>query len=284
MGYEYLIWKWKDGPRDLSGQIVPRLGRRPGLIYLLLGQELPCEEIDQLDLDRLSSAVDQAFPGWQGDRFDEYAFNCCLGPDSISLTFYTDTPERVAEWFNDFFQREGLFVFDPQRDKITGQDEMDFRRIKAKARRVERASRLKEELQELLKRAEAGDAQAQSELGNSYSSGEGAPKDLALAFQWYERSAGQGNHCGQYNLADCYRRGEGVPKDIHKAIYWLEKSAEKDKTIATFELGEIFAKGEGVSVDKEKARQYYEIALAHQHPGARKAIRTLDEPETSNVS
>ena len=46
---------------------------------------------------------------------------------------------------------------------------------------------------ETKKKAEAGDAWAQFNLGNMYSEGEGVPKDSAEAVNWYRKAAEQGD-------------------------------------------------------------------------------------------
>ncbi len=56
----------------------------------------------------------------------------------------------------------------------------------------------------LERRAQAGDVQAQIELGMAYKEGEGVPKDLATARKWFLEAAGQGSADGQYNLATTY--------------------------------------------------------------------------------
>ena len=38
-------------------------------------------------------------------------------------------------------------------------------------------------------------------------------KNLEKAFEWYEKSAENGNKIAQYNLGRCYKDGIGVEKD-----------------------------------------------------------------------
>ena len=42
-------------------------------------------------------------------------------------------------------------------------------------------------------RAEAGDVDAQNNLGEMYETGDGVPRDFAKAIEWYRKSAEQGN-------------------------------------------------------------------------------------------
>ena len=48
-------------------------------------------------------------------------------------------------------------------------------------------------MQELVKRAEDGDAEAQDDLGNRYADGEGVAQDDAEAATWYQKAAEQGD-------------------------------------------------------------------------------------------
>lgn len=60
------------------------------------------------------------------------------------------------------------------------------------------------------RKAEAGDADAQSILGYIYEKGDGVPKDAAKAAVWYQKAAAQGNARAQTNLGYAYWIGSGV--------------------------------------------------------------------------
>ena len=51
-----------------------------------------------------------------------------------------------------------------------------------------------------LARAENGDADAQNDIGHSYWSGNGAPKDIREAIKWFTKAAEQGHPVAQYNV------------------------------------------------------------------------------------
>ena len=70
-----------------------------------------------------------------------------------------------------------------------------------------------EDLQTLLKKAEAGDVEEQYNLGNMYANGEGVSEDDAEAFKWYRKAAEQGDDFAQFDLGSMYALGKGVPKD-----------------------------------------------------------------------
>jgi TPR repeat protein len=76
-------------------------------------------------------------------------------------------------------------------------------------------------IEELRKRAEAGDPKAQNELGVAYRMGEGVPKDKTEALNWYKKSARQGFADGMFNLGGSYYNGDGVNSDAQLAWAWF---------------------------------------------------------------
>ena len=82
-------------------------------------------------------------------------------------------------------------------------------------------------LAELRARAEAGDAEAQFNLGVMYDTLEGVPVDLLAAARWYRLAAAQGHAAAQFNLGFAYRRGRGVPQDGPEAVAWFRRAYEQ---------------------------------------------------------
>ena len=68
-----------------------------------------------------------------------------------------------------------------------------------------------EDLEAVRKKAEAGDATAQDNLGLVCEGGEGVPQDYAEAFKWWREAAEQGYAFAQTNLGLMYQKGRGVP-------------------------------------------------------------------------
>jgi uncharacterized protein len=77
-----------------------------------------------------------------------------------------------------------------------------------------------EEIEQLKKDAEQGDALAQYNLGRMYETGEGVPKDYKEAAKWCCKSAEQGNADAQYTLGWMFENGEGVPEDRKESVKW----------------------------------------------------------------
>jgi TPR repeat protein len=80
-------------------------------------------------------------------------------------------------------------------------------------------------LSETIKKAEAGDASAQYNLGVMYATGDGVLKDSAEAVKWFRKSAEQGIAEAQLNLGVMYDNGEGVLKDSVQAHAWWNNAS-----------------------------------------------------------
>lgn len=66
--------------------------------------------------------------------------------------------------------------------------------------------------------AQAGDAEAQTNVGEIYERGMGVDPDYAAAAQWYQKAADQGYARAIFNLGTLYEQGQGVEKDGLKAL------------------------------------------------------------------
>ena len=73
-----------------------------------------------------------------------------------------------------------------------------------------------QDIEQLRKDAEQGNASAQYSLGVMYNNGEGVPQDHQEAVIWWRKAAEQGNVKAQYSLGVSYDTGEGVPQATSK--------------------------------------------------------------------
>ncbi len=263
MSVDYAFWKW---------QGEPRISR--GLCYLLLCDVAEIPEVETLDTDRLEGMIHDAFPEL-ADPDAEHIFECNVYPIGLTLETYSDTPDRVFEWFFDLAHREGMVFFDPQSEEVTEADVEACRSRLAAIRAAADAHRWRGELPAISAGAEEGDPKAIVELGNRYSLGEGVERDLKRAAELYARAADLGHADGMFNLASCYRLGEGVDADVETAIRWYRRAMAEDKLFAAFALGEIFAAGEGLPADPRRAVEYFQIAREHGHQDAPRELRKL---------
>ena len=72
--------------------------------------------------------------------------------------------------------------------------------------------------------AEAGDADAQNNVGEIYERGLGTEANYDAAVIWYKKAADQGNARAQFNLGTLYEQGLGVPADKLKALNLYRQS------------------------------------------------------------
>jgi TPR repeat protein len=121
-----------------------------------------------------------------------------------------------------------------------------------------------EEVAEMLRKAEAGEGWAMQNLGLWYERGQkGLAKDLAKAFEWYEKSHEAGNAGGTGNLGACYLVGAGVPKCLVRGATLLGQAAERGSTVACYLMGIAYADGlAGFPKDEKMARRYYSMVAS----------------------
>jgi TPR repeat protein len=110
---------------------------------------------------------------------------------------------------------------------------------------------------ELKSRAEDGNVQAQLALAKAYDLGEGVPKDVEKAVQWWEKAAEHGNVSAQVSLGEVYSLGAGVPKNYAAAVRWWKKAAEQGDVTAEGNLGTAYGLGMGVPKDTAESVRWH---------------------------
>src|SRR5215475_9749455 len=100
-------------------------------------------------------------------------------------------------------------------------------------------------------------------LGQEYFSGDGRPKDLKAALDYFQRSADLGYAPAQFEVGLAYdpmgqARTYGIPGDRTIAFQWFLKSAEQGnrKAMSLVAMGYLMGLG-GTSRDEEKAAEWY---------------------------
>jgi len=89
-----------------------------------------------------------------------------------------------------------------------------------------------------------------------------APKNDALAFEWYNQAALAGFVPAQAALGYAYLNGHGVPRDTAQAARWDAAAAAAGDPQAEENLATAYRYGEGVKPDMEAAARYYALAAA----------------------
>ncbi len=118
------------------------------------------------------------------------------------------------------------------------------------------------------KAATQGHARAQAGLGLLYINGDGVPKDYVKGVDWLQKASAQGNADAQLNLGWLYRDNKGIPKDAAKALEWWRNAAERGFAHAQFALGVIYNKGDGVPRDIAKVIELWQKAAMQGYPDA----------------
>lgn len=142
--------------------------------------------------------------------------------------------------------------------------------------------------------AEAGDPDAQTDLGNFYLTGRNVPRNPAAARGWYEKAAAQNQRNAAFTLGEIYWNGDGVTKDRGAAAkYWRIAYDAGRRDAATYlgreaasrALGALtanqaanhVARGDLTGIDQAaltEAISWYERARGAAGPADRPAIET----------
>ena len=155
----------------------------------------------------------------------------------------------------------------------------------------------KQDFQNQLSRAVAGDADAQEQIGRAYGWGSGGVEknieealywfglaaeqgnvhamngmgfmlaqsgNKAEAVKWYRKAAALGNPFAQCNLAWSLYHGVGTPKNIKEAMAWFHKSAAQGHPEAEYNLG-IHFWNEG---QEDEAVEWFRKGAEHGDAGS----------------
>jgi TPR repeat protein len=156
----------------------------------------------------------------------------------------------------------------------------------------------------LQKAAAAGNAEAETDLGDMYYHGLGTPKDpdtafylqtqaaaqhngkaedrlggmydddgdAAKAFMWDARSAADGDPGGEADLAYDYLYSDGTSEDLTQALVWNQRAAAQNNQFAQYELGRMYHHGWGVDADQTTAVRYFQLAADQGEADAQEAL------------
>jgi TPR repeat protein len=133
-----------------------------------------------------------------------------------------------------------------------GQEQKTVGKLVTEAKHGDKAA-----LQKLITLGNAGNADAQVNLGALYEQGSGVPKDYAQAVNWYRKAAAQGDAEGEIRLGGMYYDGHGVPKDVVQIANWYRKAAEQGNPKGQYSLGVLYSNGDGVPKDHVEAATWY---------------------------
>jgi len=108
--------------------------------------------------------------------------------------------------------------------------------------------------------ANAGNQQAQRNLGVMYDQGLGTNRDAAQAAVWYRKAAATGNRDATFQLATMYETGRGVPQDQKQAVEWYRKAALLGDADSQVKLARAYMDGSGVDKNSGEASAWFQRA------------------------
>lgn len=126
-------------------------------------------------------------------------------------------------------------------------------------------SELPEEITTLMKAAEAGDAEAQFELGKKYYEGLGVEKNYSLSIELFRKAAVQNHPRAQNAMGVMHKNGFGVEKNSNVAVDWFRQAAEQNYPAAQNNLGLMYEFGEGIEQDYIEAVDWYRRSAEQGH-------------------
>lgn len=120
--------------------------------------------------------------------------------------------------------------------------------------------------------ADAGDADAQFNLGQAYKLGRGVPADLAIAAEWYRKAAAQGHQQAETNLGIVLWQTGGRDE----AVPLLKKAAARGDARGQFVLATALFNGDHIERDAVKAYALMTRAIEAGIPQAEASRAQMD--------
>ncbi|KAG0252764.1 hypothetical protein DFQ27_007865 [Actinomortierella ambigua] len=123
-------------------------------------------------------------------------------------------------------------------------------------------------VEELTRRAECDDMDAQAQLAALYERGEGVVKSDTEALFWYLQAAMQGHANAQYHVGRFRKFGLGAHQSDSQACRWYEKAARQEDADAQICLGGMYEHGQGLEQSETEAFRWYTKAANLGHAEA----------------
>lgn len=114
-------------------------------------------------------------------------------------------------------------------------------------------------IEDLLLRAEAGNAAAMSAIGGRYYDGDGVVQDYRRAAEWLLKAESAGDVLAAFVLANMYAEGKGVEQNGAEALRRLRGLATRNSG-AIHSIGLIYFNGAGVAQNAILAYLHFRIA------------------------
>lgn len=111
-------------------------------------------------------------------------------------------------------------------------------------------------------RAERNGPSAQYQLAMDYQKGtNGTPQNYSRALFWFNQAAQAGNAEAQDELGNIYAKGKIVTRNYQTALYWYQKSAAQNLASGQYHLGTMYQKGRGTAQNSAQAKYWFDRAI-----------------------
>lgn len=165
---------------------------------------------------------------------------------------------------------------DPAKPAVTAQALAAPTPVVTEARRREilQAARslTAESFADVLRKAEAGEVEAQVLAGIALQDGEVVPKDVETSTRWIRAAAESGHPIAQNMLGNMHSSGTGMPRDPGTAVEWYAKAAAQGYAQAQRNLGWRYVQGEGVAANPVEGVRLFRVAAEQGNVGGQVAL------------
>jgi len=121
----------------------------------------------------------------------------------------------------------------------------------------------------------AGVADAECFLGDSYRDGRGVDPCSTKAFEWYLKSSQHDCPSGLNNLGLALLNGDGCKKNETSARSWFQKATEQGLAGAQYNYAVMLEEGIGGPIDPKKAAELLQLSAAQGFPPALERLQKL---------
>lgn len=126
--------------------------------------------------------------------------------------------------------------------------------------------------EEVMKKAEAGDAKAQLDIAIAYFHGDYVKENHEEGAKWMLKAAENGLAKAQFGAGLMYENGEGVKQSHEEAAKWYLKAAEQGYAEAQCNIGVCYTLGRGVEQNLDEGFKWLKKAEAQGDPNAKKVL------------
>lgn len=120
----------------------------------------------------------------------------------------------------------------------------------------------------LLRAAQAGKAEAQSNVGWLRLKGIGCERDRVEAHRWFTSAAVHDVSQAALGLAEYYGAADATDQDLAQSALWAKKASDLGNASGSHRYGLALRDGAGVERDLSEAEKYLALALKQGHPTA----------------